>query len=133
MSRHTEATFEIVDWAEDDILHADAGPKVTRAVVTMSFMGELQGEGSVEWLMSYDHEGAAHFVGLERILGRIGDDTGSFVLQHVGTFDGESAKADVLIVPGSGTDELRDLQGKGSFLAGMGPGGERSISLDYDL
>lgn len=65
--------------------------------------------------------------------GAIEDRSGSFVLQHVGTFDGQTAKAEVLVVPGSGTGDLRDLTGKGSFLAGMGPEGERSIALDYDL
>ncbi len=133
MTTHTEATFEIADWAEDRILVLDGGPKATRAMVSMSFTGELEGEGRVEWLMSYDDKGGATFVGLERVLGRIGEKTGSFVLQHVGTFDGESANGDVLVVPGSGTGDLRDLQGKGTFRAGMGPEGERSISLDCDL
>ena len=133
MTAHVEATFKIADWAEDDILDANGGPKVTRATVSMSFAGELEGEGRVEWLMGYDDSGAACFVGLERIEGAIEDRSGSFVLQHVGTFDGETAKAEVLVVPGSGTGDLRDLTGKGSFLAGMGPDGERSIALDYDL
>jgi hypothetical protein len=83
--------------------------------------------------MGYDDRGAASFVGFERIVGAIEDRSGSFVLQHVGTFDGRIAKAELLVVPGSGTGDLRDLTGRGSFLAGMGPEGERSIALDYDL
>jgi Protein of unknown function (DUF3224) len=71
--------------------------------------------------------------GTHRIVGRIGGRTGSFVLQHVGTFDGQTAKAELLVVSGSGTGDLRELKGSGSFLAGMGPEGERSISFDYDL
>jgi hypothetical protein len=130
---HAEATFKIADWAEDEILDADGGPKVTRATVSMSFAGELDGEGSVEWLMGYDEDGTACFVGLERVVGAIDGKRGSFVVQHVGTFDGETARADLLIVPGSGADDLRELSGKGSLVAGMGPDGERSISFDYDL
>jgi hypothetical protein len=83
--------------------------------------------------MGYDQAGSAVFVGLERIVGRIGDKTGSFVVQHVGTFDGESAKGKLLVVPGSGTGDLRGLQGEGSFEAGLGSDGRRSITLDYDL
>ncbi len=133
MATHAEATFQIVDWAESDILGAESGSKVTRATVSMSFAGGLEGEGTVEWLMGYDDTGAACFVGLERVVGGIDGRTGSFVLQHVGTFDGQTAQADVLVVPGSGTGDLRDLKGEGSFVAGMGPEGERILSFDYDL
>ena len=133
MTTHAQATFEIANWAEGEILNADGGPKITRATVSMSFAGGLEGEGSVEWLMGYDDNGAACFVGLERVAGAIEGKKGSFVLQHVGTFDGQTAKAELLVVPGSGTGDLRELSGNGSFLAGMGPEGKRSISFDYDL
>jgi hypothetical protein len=134
MAEHAEATFKIDNWEENEILEADGGPKTTRATVTMSFAGEVEGEGNVEWLMGYDDDGGtARFVGLERVVGTIGGKKGSFVLQHVGAFDGQTANADVLVVPGSGTDDLRDIEGKGRFVAGMGPDGERSISFDYDL
>jgi hypothetical protein len=35
------------------------------------------------------------------------------------------------IVPGSGTDELRDIQGEGTWEAPHGP--EATFELDYDL
>jgi hypothetical protein len=134
MAEHADTTFKIDNWEENDILEANGGPKTTRATVTMSFEGELEGEGNVEWLMGYDVDGGtAQFVGLERVVGTIAGKKGSFVLQHVGTFDGQTANGDVLVVPGSGTDDLSNLEGKGSFVAGMGPDGERSLSLDYDL
>jgi hypothetical protein len=78
-------------------------------------------------------QGSAVFVGLERIVGRIGDKTGSFVVQHVGAFDGGSAKGTLLVVPGSGTGDLRGLRGEGSFEAGLGSDGRRSFTLDYDV
>jgi Protein of unknown function (DUF3224) len=133
MAMHAEATFTIADWDEQDILQDGGGPKVTRASVSMSFSGQLEGEGAVEWLMGYDEDGTATFVGLERVVATLGDRSGSFVLQHVGRFDGETGEAEVLVVPGSGTDELRELRATGKFRAGLGPDSERTITLDYEL
>ena len=38
--------------------------------------------------------------------------------------------AQLLVVPGSGTRDVSGLRGEGSFEAGLGPEGERSITLD---
>jgi hypothetical protein len=43
------------------------------------------------------------------------------------------AKAQLLVVPGSGTPELGGLRGEGSFETGLGPEGDRSITLDVDV
>jgi hypothetical protein len=133
MAAHAEATFTIANWDEHEILQDDGGPKVTRANVSMSFAGELEGDGAVEWLMGYHEDGTASFVGLERVVGTIDGRRRSFVLRHVGSFDGETAEAEVRVVPGSGTEDLRELTATGSFRAGMGPDGERALSLDYEL
>lgn len=132
MATSATATFQIEDWDEDDIMETDDGAKVTRAKVSRSFEGDIEGAGTVEWLMAYDEDGSATFVGIERIVGSIGGRTGTVVLRHVGAFDGQVAKADLLVVPGSGTGELRGVRGEGSFEAGLGPDGVRSISLDVD-
>jgi hypothetical protein len=126
-------TFKIDNWDENEILEAEGGSKITNAKVSRSFEGDLEGRGSIEWLMGYGEDGTATFVGLERVVGKIGNDTGTFVLQHVGTFDGQVSKAQLLVVPGSGTGDLAGLRGAGSFEAGLGPEGERSITLDVDV
>jgi hypothetical protein len=132
MATSATATFQIEGWDEDDIMETDDGAKVTRAKVSRSFEGDIEGAGTVEWLMAYDEDGSATFVGIERIVGSIGGRTGTVVLRHVGAFDGQVAKADLLVVPGSGTGELRGVRGEGSFEAGLGPDGVRSISLDVE-
>jgi uncharacterized protein DUF3224 len=130
---HATAEFEVEHWDESQALEADGGSKVTQASVTMAFAGDLQGEGTVEWLMGYGDDGTASFVGLERIVGRIGDRSGSFVLQHTGTFDGAVARAKLSVVPGSGTGGLAGIEGEGRLEAGLGSDGVRSIELDYEL
>jgi hypothetical protein len=133
MSTSATAEFQVTNWEEDALLEGDGGPKVTRASVTMAFEGDLEGDGKVEWLMSYDNGKTARFVGMERVVGKVGDRSGTFVLQHIGAFDGETATADLLVVPGTGTGDLEGLTGEGTFEAGMGDDGRRKLTLEYDL
>jgi hypothetical protein len=109
MATQATGTFTIDPWDENSILETDGGSKITEAKVSRSFEGDLEGEGTVEWLMGYDEDGSATFVGLERIVGRIGDKSGTFAIQHVGTFDGQVSRARLFVVPGSGTGELSGL------------------------
>jgi len=133
MTTHATAEFEVKSWDENQALESRDGSKVTQASVTMAFAGDLEGEGTVEWLMGYGDDGTAAFVGLERVVGKVGDREGTFVLQHTGTFDGKLAKADLSIVPGSGTGDLAGIKGEGKLEAGFGDDGVRSLELDYDV
>jgi hypothetical protein len=133
MPAHATAEFEVTSWDENGTLEANGASKVTHASVTMDFDGDVEGTGTVEWLMGYDDSGKATFVGLERVVGSVAGRSGTFVLRHSGTFDGKVARADLAVVPGSGTGELEGMTGTGSFEAGMGEDGTRSIDLDYEL
>ena len=131
MTVHATATFEVKAWEEKPYDEIDEGPKLTRASVTKSFSGDIEGEGTVEYLMIHRDDGSASFVGLERVVGRVGARSGSFVLQHTGTFEGGTAKTTWFVVPGSGTGDLRGLRGEGGFASAHA---ERySITLDYDF
>ena len=131
MSTHATATFELKSWEEKPYDEMEGGPKLTRASITKSFKGDIQGEGTLEYLMVYRDDGSASFVGLERIVGCVGDRSGSFVLQHSGTFEGGTAKATFFVVPGSGTGGLRGLRGEGRFAAGHSD--NYPITFDYDF
>ena len=133
MPTTANTSFQIDNWDEQEIFETDDGSKVTRAQVTKSFSGELEGVGTVEWLMGYDENGTATFVGLERVVGTLGGKQGSFVLRHSGSFDGKTAKAELTIVPGSGSGDLSGIEGAGTFEAGMGEDGARRVTLDYEL
>ena len=130
---HAKGSFQVTNWDESLLFDENGGSKVTRATVSKSFEGDIAGEGTVEWLMGYKDDGTATFVGLERIVGRVGERAGSFVLQHTGEFDGQIAKGELTVVPGSGTEDLRGLEGTGSFEAGLGEDGVRSVELEYDV
>ena len=131
MSTHITGTFKYTSWDENAYEELSNGRRLTRASVAQDLSGDIQGEGSAEWLMCYRPDKTATFVGLQRLTGRVGDREGSFVVESLGTYDGELARGRWTIVPGSGTDELRDIQGEGSWQAPHGP--EATFELDYDL
>jgi hypothetical protein len=131
MSRTANGRFAIKSWDEKPYSEGHDLPKLTRASVSKTFTGDLEGEGAVEYLMMYRSDGTAAFVGLERIVGRIGGKSGSFVLQRTGTFEGGEAKESYTVVPGSGTGELAGLRGNGS--SAVGHGMEHPFTLTYDL
>ena len=132
MTTHATGTFKIEGWEEQPFAEFEGGRKLTQASVKQAFAGDLEGEGAVEFLMCYRPDDTADFVGLQRIAGRVGERSGSFVLiQTDGSFDGKVARGRLEVVPGSGTGELEDLRGSGEFSAPHG--GEPSISLEYDF
>jgi hypothetical protein len=131
MKQNANARFAIKNWDEKPYSEGADLPKLTRASVTKAFTGDIEGEGHVEYLMMYRSDGSATFVGLERIDGRIGDRTGSFVLQRTGAFEGGLAKETYSVVPGSATGDLRGLSGDGS--SSVGHGMEHPFVLNYEL
>jgi hypothetical protein len=125
------ARFAIKTWDEKPYSEAEVPPKLTRASVTKTFSGDLEGEGRVEYLMVYRNDGSAAFVGLERITGRLGGRSGSFVLQRTGVFEGGQAKESYSVVAGSASGELEGLTGEGS--SAVGDGLEHPFALSYEL
>ena len=130
--KHTaHARFAITNWDEKGYSEGPELPRMTRASVRKTFTGDIEGEGEVEYLMMYRSDGSATFVGLERVSGRIGDQTGTFVLQRTGVFEGGQATESYAVVPGSGTGQLRGLRGEGR--SAVGHGSEHPFTLDYEL
>jgi hypothetical protein len=131
MRTRATATFEVKGWDETPYNEVEGLAKLTRASVAKSYQGDIEGAGTLEYLMVYRPDGSANFVGLERIVGRLAGRAGSFVLQHSGTFEGGTAKVTWLVVPGSGTGELRGLRGEGGFASGHAQ--RYPITLDYEF
>jgi hypothetical protein len=105
------------------------GPVLVRIHVVEEFSGDLDGDGVADFLQATLAADSATFVGLERVTGRIGDRSGSFLLQDSGTLQGTTVSGQWFVVPGSGTAGLEGLRGEGGFTAQLGEGAE--ITLDY--
>jgi Protein of unknown function (DUF3224) len=126
MGAQANGRFKIKSW--DEQTYAEG---LARASVEQAFSGDIEGDGSVEWLMCYREDKTADFVGLQRVEGQIGDRSGSVVLRTVGVFDGTVARGDWTVVPGSGSGELEGLRGDGGFEAPHGA--PAKATLDYDF
>ena len=131
MKNTANARFAIKSWDEKPYREGEGQPKLTRATVTKTYTGDIDGEAQVEYLMMYRSDGSAAFVGLERVVGRIGDKAGTFVLQRTGAFEGGLAKESYSVIPGSATGELQGLVGEGSTAVGHGM--EHPFTLSYEL
>ena len=76
--------------------------------------------------------GGAGYVAMERIVGRLHDRVGTFVLLHLGTIDGSGQPVGHwTIVPGSGTGELAGLSGHAHI--GADDDGTHRIQLHYEI
>ena len=94
------------------------------------FRGELEGESEAELLMCQAEDGSAGYVAMERVKGRIGELSGSFVIQHGGIHGGEGDQTFGYIVPGSGAGALQGLRGTAAF---RHVGDSATLTLTYDL
>ena len=131
MSERATATFRVTGWDEEPYDEIADAPKLTRASVTKTFAGDIEGSSTVEYLMMHRSDGSADFVGYERIVGRVGGRSGSFVFKHEGTFVQGVAKATCTVVEGSGVDGLAGLRGRGEFE--LAHADEYPFTFEYDL
>jgi uncharacterized protein DUF3224 len=130
MTRQATAKMEINSWEEQPYHLLDETRKLTWALVTDTFHGDIEGTGTLEYLMAYLEDGTVVTVALERVVGRLAGREGGFVLRHDGGYADGVASGTCTVVPGSGTGELRDLRGQGSY---SWPGENGSLVLDYEF
>ena len=104
------------------------GDKLTDAKVIYTFTGDFEGEGTVEMLMAYHGENAT-YIGLQFMKGRLGNRSGSFIVQISGAFEKGAARSEWTVIPGPGTGELLGIQGKGETIAHHGD--TQPFTLDY--
>jgi hypothetical protein len=110
MSHFANATFKIESWDEKPIHEAEDQPKMSRVSARVTYRGDIEGEGLVEYLMTYQ--------------------AGSFVLQHAGSYESGTAKSTLSVIPGSGTGDLASLRGYGEYAATER---EAPLTLQYDI
>lgn len=76
------------------------------------FSGDLAASSSGVMLSGGDPaKGAAGYVAMEQVTGRLAGRSGGFALQHSGTMGGGGQQLQIAIVPGSGTGALAGIIG----------------------
>ena len=130
MTITTSAAFEVVSWEQTTEDAPEIGSALARADVKKKFTGDLEAESTAIVVMSGAEDGSAGYIAMERIVGRLGNRTGSFVIQHGGIAGATAQTSFGQIVPGLGTGDLKGLSGECRFEhtdAGA------TFHLDYDV
>lgn len=106
-----EGIFQIKDWKET--VNNDFGEegKLSTAVVSQSYQGDIIGDSEVRYQLSYTPEGDAAFIGFEVINAMIGEEQSRIILKHEGYFKDGIAKADCIVVSAFPHVNLVGLQG----------------------
>jgi len=125
--------FKIKSWEEQPYSEAAGECKLTRASITKTYIGDIEGQANLEYLMMYRQDGSASFVGLELIKAKLGSRTGSFVLQHIGTFTDGVVNATLTVLPGSGSGELTGISGTGSFKSGHAESYPLTLTIEFKV
>jgi hypothetical protein len=115
MTAQPNVSFAMKSWEEKPYNELPGELKMTRTSVAYTYQGDIEGESTLDYLMVYRADNSGSFVGLERVIGRVGGRSGSFVLQHTGTFNKSDVNGTLFVVPQSGTGELTNLRGEGSI------------------
>ncbi len=93
--------------------------------------GDLEATTKGEMFSGGDPKsGLAGYVAIEVVAGTLAGKRGSFALQHSATMDAGGPKMSVIVVPGSGTGELKGISG--TFTIRI-EGGQHFYDLDYTL
>lgn len=130
MSERVTATIEVSDWKDEPFAAADGGPSLSRPHGVDLYHGGIEAEATWSGLMVAGEDGSGPFQSLQRVVGRVGDRAGSFVLQVNGTYEGGTTAATCLIIPLSGTGDLSAIRGTGGLVYGDK---EASIWLDVSV
>jgi hypothetical protein len=93
--------------------------------------GDLEATSKGEMFSGGDPKaGSAGYVAIEMVTGTLAGKHGSFALQHSATMDANGSKMTVIVVPGSGTGELKGIAG--TFTIRI-EDGQHFYDLDYML
>lgn len=106
-------------------------PSVGRMSIDKQFHGDLEATSRGQMLAAMtDTQGSAGYVAMERVIGTLHGQSGTFALQHTGTMTRGTPQLSVTVVPDSGTGQLAGLTGKMAIIVANG---KHSYDFEYTL
>jgi len=126
MSNHARGTFTVTLAPEESGL-----PMVGRFALEKTYAGDAVGSGAGVMLSAGDPAtGEAGYVVLEVAELTIGERSGSFAMQQLGTMSGGDQSITYVVTPGSGTGGFAGISGRLELEV---RGGEHHYDLVHDL
>lgn len=108
--------FQITNWQETVLHSFDSGAKLSKALVSQNYSGDLTGSSEVHYQLNYESTGEASFNGFEFFRGNLGETPCQLTLKHNGTFEQGVAKSQFVIISSSTHAGLLGLEG--NFISG---------------
>jgi hypothetical protein len=134
MTTHLQTRLKIDSWDEKPYRELDDGRKFTRANVALSVAEDgIEARATWDALLYYAADGTSSYVGLMHVEGRLGDRSGSFVMEGTGKYDGTEARGESSVVPETATAGLRGLRGTGVSVSTHSDYPFMPLTLDYDV
>ncbi len=127
MTHHAHGTFTV----DVQPLTPPPAEGLGRFSINKQIHGDLEATTKGEMFSGGDpRQGAAGYVAIEVVTGTLAGKHGSFALQHSATMDRNGLRMTVIVVPGSGTGELKGIEG--AFIIHI-DNGQHSYDFDYTL
>ena len=127
MNHHARGTFTV------DMKPLTPAPAegLSRFSIDKQIHGDLEATTKGEMFSGGDYKlGAAGYVAIEVVTGTLAGKHGSFALQQMATMDDSGRTMNVVVVPGSGTGELKGIAGTFTIIFADG---KHSYDLEYTL
>ena len=132
MSQRAAGAFDVKVTPQKPDTQIARAANLGRLTIDKRFHGDLEGISKGEMLATQTEvPGSAGYVALERVTGKLKGRAGSFVLQHSATMTRGSPKANIAVVPDSGTGELQGISG--TMIITVGADGSHSYEFDYKI
>jgi hypothetical protein len=126
MTHHVSGTFDVKVTPI-----ADAGDGLSRYGMEKQYHGAFEGTSKGEMIGGGDYKaGNAGYVAAEILTGTLDGKHGSFGLQHMTTMIGGKPDMKIIVIPGSGTEELAGIAGTFQIIIEQG---KHSYDFDYTL
>ena len=132
MSQRAAGAFDVKVTPQKPDTQIARAANLGRLTIDKRFHGDLEGISKGEMLATQTEvPGSAGYVAMERVTGKLKGRTGSFALQHSATMTRGSPKANIAVVPDSGTGELQGISG--TMTITVAGDGSHSYEFDYKI
>jgi hypothetical protein len=126
---HAIGPFDVKVTPQED---GNGDPLLNRMMLDKQYHGDLEGTGKGQMLTAgTEVKGSGAYVAIEKVTGTLKGRSGSFVLQHTGTMTQNAPHLTIIVVPDSGTGELKGLTG--TMMINIAADGKHSYDLEYAL
>lgn len=132
MAHTVEVKLKIESWNEQPTSEFADGTKVSKAEVILIGEGDITA-GRSQSLLFYRADGTSTFVVLMRVDATLDGRSGAFVLSGTGSYDGTTARQELAIVDGSGSEGLRSIGGSAISQSTHQDYPYMPLRLSYDL